>query len=227
MPIFLLGKEPVFPLAAMADKDGILAVGGDLSPNRLINAYYRGIFPWYSEGDPIIWWSPDPRLVLFPENLHLSKSMNKLLKKNPFQLTCDRAFKEVIENCRRPGKNREQTWITAEMREAYINLHEMGLAHSVETWQQEKLVGGFYGVSLGKCFFGESMFFKTANASKFAFIKFAQKLFDLGFLMIDCQVPTQHLKSLGAREISRANFLLLLEEGLKHETRQSKWDLFS
>ena len=225
MPIFLLGEEPVFPPAELADKDGIIAVGGDLSAERLLNAYARGIFTWYSEEDPIIWWSPDPRLVLFPDELHVSGSMKKLLKKKPFQLTCDQAFEQVIKKCRRPGRSSEETWITGEMLDAYIRLHNLGFAHSVEAWQQEKLVAGFYGIALGKTFFGESMFFEVTNASKFAFIKFVKKLFELGYLMIDCQVPTKHLQSLGAREIARANFILILKESLKHKTNVGKWDL--
>lgn len=227
MPVFLLGEKPVFPPAELADKEGILAVGGDLSPERLINAYRHGIFPWFSEGDPIIWWSPDPRLVLLPGEIHVSKSMAKILKKNPFRLTCDRSFESVIKKCSAPREKQKQTWITQEMMEAYIDLHNLGLAHSVEVWQQKRLVGGFYGVALGKCFFGESMFFEVANASKFAFIKFAGKLFERGFLLVDCQVPTEHLKSLGAREIPRAKFLLILKESLRYETHKGKWDIFS
>ncbi|MCI0471275.1 MAG: leucyl/phenylalanyl-tRNA--protein transferase, partial [Candidatus Aminicenantes bacterium] len=159
--------------------------------------------------------------------LHISKSMQKLLKKNPFSLTCDRAFAEVIENCRQPRKTQKTTWITREMKNAYIRLHELGFAHSLEVWEEEELVGGFYGISLGMSFFGESMFAKVANASKFGFIKFAAELFELGFTMIDCQVPNEHLKTLGASEIPRGEFLALLHESLKHKTRRGKWDLFA
>lgn len=221
----MLGEKPVFPPVELADKDGIIAVGGDLSPERLLNAYSSGIFPWFSEKDPIIWWSPDPRLVLFPGELHVSKSMQKLLSRNPFTLTCDREFEQVIEQCRLPREKQKETWITHEMVEAYIDLHRLGFAHSVEVWRKKDLVGGFYGISLGRCFCGESMFFKVNNASKFAFIKFASRLFEEGFSFIDCQVPTPHLKSLGAREIPRAKFLLLLKESLQDETLRGKWDL--
>jgi len=225
MPVFLLGEDPVFPPAELADKNGIIAVGGDLSPGRLLNAYSHGIFPWFSEGDPIIWWSPDPRLVLFPGELHISQSMQKLFNKNPFTLTCDREFEQVIEQCRLPREKQKQTWITREMVDAYIRLHCLGFAHSVEVWRDKELAGGFYGISLGRCFFGESMFFKVNNASKFAFIKFASKLFAEGFSFIDCQVPTSHLKSLGASEIPRARFLSILKDSLQHETLKGKWDL--
>jgi leucyl/phenylalanyl-tRNA--protein transferase len=227
MPIFLLSEKPVFPPAELADKDGIIAVGGDLSPERLINAYSHGIFPWFSEGDPIIWWSPDPRLVLFPGDTHVSHSMRKLLNENSFKLTSDRAFEQVIAQCSQPREKQKATWITREIIDAYTSLHHAGLAHSVEVWQGERLVGGVYGVSLGRCFFGESMFHKVANASKFAFIKFAEKLFEQGFLFVDCQVPSEHLKRLGAHEISRAHFLRILHKSLKYETRTGRWDIFA
>jgi leucyl/phenylalanyl-tRNA--protein transferase len=226
MPVFLLDEQPVFPPAELADKDGIIAVGGDLSPERLLNAYSRGIFPWFSREEPILWWSPDPRLVLFPGEIHKSKSMEKLLKQNPFKLTCDREFAQVIKQCSLPREKQKETWITREIIDAYIELHLAGFAHSVEVWRHEDLVGGFYGISLGRCFFGESMFFKMKNASKFAFIKFASKLFEQGFSLIDCQVPTAHLKSLGAREIPRAKFLIKLKESLRSDTLRGKWDLF-
>lgn len=224
MPIYVLGKEIVFPPAKMASQEGIVAVGGDLSPQRLLNAYANGIFPWYSEAEPILWWSPSPRMVLFPKELHISKSMKRLLNKNLFQLTFDRNFKEVIKNCRAPRKNQKGTWITEEMREAYVSLHELGFAHSAEVWQDKQLVGGIYGISLGKCFFGESMFSKKSNASKFVFIKLAQQLLKMEFLMLDCQVPSEHLKSLGARAIPRKDYLALLKEGLKHKTLIGNWD---
>lgn len=226
MPIFLLGEKPIFPPAELANRDGIIAVGGDLSPERLINAYAAGIFPWYSESDPIIWWSPDPRLVMFPGEVHVSRSMKRLLKRNPFQLTSDRDFAGVIAGCRKFRQHQPGTWITPEIAEAYTRLHQLGFAHSVEVWQGKQLVGGLYGISLGKCFFGESMFSEAANASKLAFIKLSEKLFDQGFPFIDCQIPSPHLKTLGAREIPRKDYLKLLEEALKHETRQGKWHLF-
>ena len=223
MPIYLLGKDPVFPPAEMATKEGIIAVGGDLSVKRLINAYSQGIFPWYSEGDPIIWWSPDPRLVLFPEELHVSKSIKKILRKDLFRITYDTDFKEIIKKCQRLRENQDETWITDDMRDAYIKLHEAGYAHSVEVWKGDELAGGLYGVSLGKCFFGESMFFDVSNASKFGLIKFVQKLQELEFLVIDCQVKTKHLESLGAREIPRAEFLSILKKGLEYKTISGKW----
>ena len=223
MPIYLLGKDPVFPPAEMATKEGIIAVGGDLSVKRLINAYSQGIFPWYSEGDPIIWWSPDPRLVLFPEELHVSKSIKKILRKDLFRITYDTDFKEIIKKCQRLRENQDETWITDDMRDAYIKLHEAGYAHSVEVWKGDELAGGLYGVSLGKCFFGESMFFDVSNASKFGLIKFVQKLQEQEFLVIDCQVKTKHLESLGAREIPRAEFLSILKKGLEYKTISGKW----
>ena len=227
MPIFLLGVNPVFPPAELADKDGIIAVGGDLSRERLLNAYANGIFPWFSEGDPIIWWSPDPRIVFLPGDMHVSHSMRRLFNKNPFQLTCDRAFEQVIEKCSQPREKQKSTWITREMIDSYTSLHHSGFAHSVEAWLGEDLVGGLYGISLGRCFFGESMFSTVTNASKFALIKFTETLFKQGFRLIDCQVPSEHLKSLGAREISRANFMQILQESLKYETRTGKWDVFA
>jgi leucyl/phenylalanyl-tRNA---protein transferase len=226
MPIYLLGKAPIFPPPELATPEGIIAAGGDLSPQRLLNAYAAGIFPWYSEGDPILWWSPDPRMVLLPGDIHISASMKKLLKKKSFHLTYDRHFNKVIDNCGAPRKPFRGTWITSEIRDAYIRLHELGYAHSVEVWESgsKKLVGGLYGISLGKCFFGESMFHLTPNASKYGFIIFVQKLFKLGFLMVDGQVPSAHLKRLGCREMPRKEFLDRLAKGLEHETRVGKWE---
>ncbi len=227
MPIYLLGESTVFPAAENATGEGIVAVGGDLSPERLLNAYASGIFPWYSDGDPILWWSPSPRMVLFPGELHVSKSMKKLLQKDPswFQWTVDCHFREVIENCRTaPRKGQPGTWITNEMRDAYICLHELGFGHSLEVWQGKQLVGGIYGLALGKCFFGESMFSKVSNASKFAFIILAQQLLNMEFLMLDCQVPSDHLRTLGAREVPRSEFLTLLKQGLQSKTLVGKWE---
>lgn len=227
MPIYILGEDIVFPPAAMASREGILAVGGDLSPERLLNAYARGIFPWFSEGDPIIWWSPSPRMILFPEEVHIARSMKRLMKKEPplFEWTFDTHFREVIEGCRTaPRKNQPGTWITTEIKDAYIRLFELGYAHALAVWQDKELVGGIYGVSLGKCFFGESMFSKVPNASKFAFIKLAQQLMKMDFLMLDCQVPSEHLRKLGAREMPRHEFLGLLKLGLRSKTLVGKWD---
>ncbi|MCU0289098.1 MAG: leucyl/phenylalanyl-tRNA--protein transferase [Acidobacteria bacterium] len=227
MPIYLLGKNFIFPSADKADRNGIVAVGGDLEPERLLHAYANGIFPWFSDGEPILWWSPPIRMVLFPPELHISKSMKRILEKDPpwFRFTVDRHFEEVIENCRSiPRKGQPGTWITKEMREAYIKLHNMGFCHSLEVWHEEQMVGGIYGLSLGKCFFGESMFSKMRNASKFAFIKLAQQLLKMDFIMLDCQVPSEHLKTLGSREIRREEFLGLLKQGLQSQTMVGKWD---
>lgn len=227
MPIYLLGNEPLFPHPGEATEEGIIAAGGDLSPQRLLNAYASGIFPWYNEGEPILWWSPDPRLILFPGEIHVSRTMRRLLKKNVYRVTVDREFPRVINECAQLRDNQPGTWITGEMHDAYIKLHEMGFAHSVEVWRDKDLVGGLYGLSLGKCFFGESMFYTEANASKIGFITFVRQLDKLGFHFIDCQIPTPHLKSLGAWEIPRENFLKLLEKGTRFETMVGKWEFFN
>lgn len=221
MPIYSLSKKMVFPDPSYASEEGILAVGGDLSPERLILAYCNGIFPWFNEGEPIIWWSPDPRFILYPKDIKVSKSMGKLLRKNKYNVTFDTSFREVISQCR--VKRPDGTWITDSMLEAYCKLHELGLAHSVETWCNGELAGGLYGVSIGACFFGESMFSKMDNASKTALIHLSQKLTERGFLMIDCQVYTKHLESLGAVSIPRKEFLKLLEQGLTSETLRGNW----
>ncbi len=223
MPIFALNEEIIFPPVRLAEESGILAVGGDLSPERLIEAYRRGIFPWYSEGDPIIWWSPDPRFVLFPGDLYVSKTMRQVLRRNIFRITCDHDFRGVITGCQEPRRREQGTWITEEMLEAYVRLHDLGIAHSVEAWQGEELAGGLYGLSLGKCFFGESMFARADNASKAAFITLVRRLTELGFVIIDCQVHTAHLESLGAVHIDREKYLDVLKEGLKGETMQGSW----
>jgi len=207
-----------FPSVEDADKDGLLAIGGDLSEERLMLAYRSGIFPWFSEGDPILWWSPDPRFVLFPEKLKVSKSMKKLLRDHRFQVTFNQKFEEVITQCasvKRDGQT--DTWITEEMQAAYINMHEKGFAKSVEVWQHEKntepkLVGGLYGIDLGTVFCGESMFSLESNASKFGFIKWVQHLQANGYKLIDCQVHTPHLESLGAEMISRQSFMNYLAD---------------
>lgn len=220
MPVFRLTENIIFPHPHLANKDGILAVGGDLSPERLLLAYENGIFPWY-QGDPIIWWSPDPRFVLFPEDIRISKSMKKLIKKETYNITFDKSFREVIHMC---GKLREgNTWLDVEMLEAYCVLHEKGYAHSVETWFHDQLVGGLYGISMGKCFFGESMFSTMANSSKLALVTLCEKLLKKNFTMIDCQVYSEHLESMGAIEISRATFLNLLKNGLQYDTLLGNW----
>jgi len=204
--LFILEKELSFPPVHLAEPDGLLAIGGDLSPERLLLAYRNGIFPWY-EGEHILWWCPDPRFVLFPDELKVSKSMHSVLKKDEFDFTVNKAFKDVIHNCKqtkRPGQ--ASTWITDEVEKAYYEMHKLGYAHSAEAWKNGKLAGGLYGIKLGKVFFGESMFSKESNASKFAFIKYTQQLKQEEIELIDCQVYTEHLESLGARMISRDEF---------------------
>ena len=224
MPIFLLNKRLVFPHPSQGTIEGVLAVGGDLSVERLLLAYKSGIFPWYSEGEPIIWWSPDPRFVLFPHNLKISKSMRQVIRRKIFTITYDTAFREVIEGCQEiPREGQDGTWITQEMLEAYVQLHKEGYAHSVEVWQAGKLVGGLYGVALGKCFFGESMFPKVSNASKAAFIDLTTKLRERNFVCIDCQQETNHLGSLGAGCIDRDEFLKILEENYWKDDLKGKW----
>ncbi|HLS29918.1 MAG TPA: leucyl/phenylalanyl-tRNA--protein transferase [Flavobacteriaceae bacterium] len=203
-----------FPNPAFADEEGLLAVGGDLHPERLLEAYYSGIFPWYGENQPLLWWSPDPRMVLFPENLKVSKSMRKLFRRNSFQVTYNQDFERVMQNCAdiyRPGQ--EGTWIMPEMIEAYTKLHQMGYAYSVEVWKKKELVGGLYGIFLKdkKVFCGESMFTKESNASKYGFISLVKKLKAKGVELIDCQIYSEHLESLGAEEIPRTEFLKYLK----------------
>jgi leucyl/phenylalanyl-tRNA---protein transferase len=210
MALFALNKELIFPPVELSEPDGLLAVGGDLSPERLLLAYRSGIFPWY-EGNHILWWCPDPRCVLFPEELRVSKSMKHLIKKGTFTFTINTAFSEVIANCKTiPRRGQESTWITDEVRAAYIRMHEMGHAHSAEVWLNGSLVGGLYGIRMGKVFFGESMFSKISNASKYAFIRYTAQLRSEGVGLIDCQVHTEHLESLGARMIPRKDFTGLL-----------------
>ena len=213
MAIYRLTKQVAFPHPRRAEPEGLLAVGGDLSPQRLLLAYSLGIFPWYNEGEPLLWWSPDPRCVLFPDELKISRSLAKLLRRQTFRVTTDRAFAEVIDACAGLRQHREGTWITAEMREAYCRLHALGYAHSVEAWRDGILVGGLYGVCLGRCFFGESMFFKEANASKVAFVTLVLQLRKIGCVLVDCQLPSDHLASFGARLLSREEFLRQLEQG--------------
>lgn len=228
MPVFALTDEIIFPPVELADESGVLAIGGDLSPERLLLAYGSGIFPWYSKGEPIIWWSPDPRFVLFPSELKISRSMRQVIRRNVFTITCDTAFDTVIEHCSSPRRKQKETWITDEMKQAYSQFHKKGFAHSVEAWKDGKLAGGLYGVSLGRCFFGESMFASETNASKAAFITLVQKLESLGFSIIDCQVHTEHLESLGARFIPRADFIEALDRALRYKTLGGTWSgLFS
>lgn len=209
----ILNEDLVFPDVNFATPEGLLAVGGDLSVERLLLSYNSGIFPWYSYGDPILWWSPDPRMVLFPDKLKVSKSMRQLLKRKVFSVTYNKCFESVIQNCANVfRKDQEDTWITDEMISAYINLHEAGIAESVEVWEEDELVGGLYGINLKekRVFCGESMFSFKSNASKFGFIHFVEQLKMKNYKIIDCQVHTNHLESLGAEEIDRDAFLSYL-----------------
>ncbi|MBL7730534.1 MAG: leucyl/phenylalanyl-tRNA--protein transferase [Chitinophagaceae bacterium] len=211
MPLFALDDELIFPPVHLSMPDGLLAIGGDLSPARLLLAYRNGIFPWYEE-EPILWWSPDPRLVLFPGELRISKSVKPMLKRNVFEFTINKDFSGVISACRqkaRPGQ--DSTWITTEVQAAYIKMHELGHAHSAEVWQDGKLAGGLYGIKMGKVFFGESMFSHVSNASRYAFIRYVQQLQSEGIELIDCQVQTDYLESMGARMIPRRMFIQLLQ----------------
>lgn len=214
-----------FPPAHLASPEGLLAIGGDLRAERLIEAYRHGIFPWYSEGQPILWWSPDPRAVLFPDKLKVSRSLRKTLRSARFTVTLDTCFSEVMEACAAPRTQYPDggTWITPEMREAYERLHQLGLAHSVETWQGGRLVGGLYGVALGAAFFGESMFSRASDASKVALVQLVGQLAAWGFQIVDCQLPSPHLFSLGAEEIPRREFMDRLDEALKQPDRPGPW----
>ncbi len=224
MPVFRLSNDLTFPPAHLAISEGLLAVGGDLSVARLVQAYRQGIFPWYAEDDPILWWSPDPRLVLYPPELHISRSLGRLLKKNRFRFTLDQAFEDVVRGCAAVrGANHPGTWIVPEMITAYTRLHAAGLAHSVEAWCEGRLAGGLYGVSLGRTFFGESMFTRISNASKAALVVLVENLRRQGFDLIDCQVTTPHLMQFGAREIPRTRFLKALRRSLGHRTLRGKW----
>lgn len=210
--MFLLNHRLQFPNVEEADKDGLLAVGGDLSPERLMLAYRNGIFPWFNEDSLILWWSPDPRMVLFPEKVKISSSMQKVLRSGKFRLSWNTQFEKVIDACAViKRKDQGGTWITPEMKKAYINLHQQGVAKSIEVWEGELLVGGLYGIDLGHVFCGESMFSKSSNASKFAFIHLAKTLQEQNYKLIDCQVYTAHLESLGAEEIPRKDFVEMLK----------------
>lgn len=214
MPVFQLEDELVFPPVSYAQEDGLLAIGGDLSPARLLLAYRSGIFPWYDEA-PILWWSPDPRFVLIPSELRIAKSMRPYLNQEKFEFSMNTSFREVMECCRQTArKGQDGTWIQPEIIEAYTQLHQMGYAICAEAWEGNELVAGLYGIRMGPFFFGESMFSRRPNASKFAFIRMVQTLEQDGVLLIDCQVYTSHLESLGARMIPRDVFIDLLNQGL-------------
>ncbi|CAG1772552.1 Leucyl/phenylalanyl-tRNA--protein transferase [uncultured bacterium] len=226
MPVFVLSEALQFPPPRLATPEGLLAVGGDLSRERLLLAYRQGIFPWYSDDEPILWWSPDPRLVLYPRELHRSRSLEKVIRRGEFRITTDQAFETVIRECaavRIAGG--EGTWIVPDMIRAYGDLHRMGVAHSVEAWIGPRLAGGLYGVSLGSGFFGESMFAREANASKVALTALAAYLAAEGFDLIDCQVTTGHLQRMGAREIPRDRYLKELRRCLQAPTRVGRWNI--
>ena len=225
MPVFLLNdNDTLFPDPSFAEKNGLLAVGGDLSAERLLEAYRNGIFPWYNPGEEILWWSLDPRFVLFPNELKVSKSMRPYFNQKKFHVTYDTQFREVMTLCRDQYRKQQfGSWISHEMIEAYVKLHEMGYAHSVEVWKNDRLVGGLYGLSMGKMFFGESMFSLEPNASKFGFITMVRQLESIGFKLIDCQQETPHLASLGARGIPRIKFLEQLERNAREKDLLGNW----
>lgn len=224
---WLDSNTPFPPLSrALREPNGLLAAGADLAPERLLAAYRQGIFPWYGAGEPILWWSPDPRMVLFPAEIKISRSLRKALRRRGHEVRLDTAFAQIMRECARPRQPGGGTWITPEMRRAYLRMHELGYAHSVETWVNEELVGGLYGIALGKVFFGESMFARRTDASKIAFAHLVAHLERLGFAMIDCQMTTAHLASLGAREIPRTEFVAALRRwsgAEAHPTATGKW----
>lgn len=226
MAVFRLPRKPLFPDPELAEPDGLLAVGGDLSPDRLLRAYADGIFPWYSEETPILWWSPEPRMVLLPAEFHVPRSLRRTMRSGAFEVRADTAFGEVIRRCAdkdRPGQ--DGTWITPEMVQAYERLHDLGYAHSFEAWEGGELAGGLYGVSLGAAFFGESMFADRPDASKVAFAASVEWLRARGFELVDCQVDTEHLRRFGAREIPRAEFLARLRNAMASPTARGKWEI--
>lgn len=209
---------------AMTEPDGLLAIGGCLSSERIINAYQHGIFPWYGPSEPILWWSPNPRLVLFPDKIKISRTLRKTINRNIFKTTIDTAFTQVIEACSSPRDHESSTWITPEMKEAYNHLHQQGVAHSIETWHQNELVGGLYGLAIGQVFFGESMFHRKTDASKVAFVHLVRNLQNWQYQLVDCQVRTEHLISLGAEEICRSEFINKLKELCQKSPSHLAWD---
>lgn len=226
MPVFRLVHAPLFPDPALAEADGLLAIGGDLSPQRLVAAYRQGIFPWYSDGDPILWWSPAPRLVLFPQTFHLPRRLARTLASGRFRVSADTAFAEVIRACASAsGRSHNGTWISGEMQAAYLRLHRLGFAHSIECWYGDELAGGLYGVCLDQVFFGESMFTRVRDASKVTLATLVRLSLAQAIAVIDCQMTTEHLLRFGAREISREAFQALLEEHIKELVPQPAWHL--
>jgi leucyl/phenylalanyl-tRNA--protein transferase len=221
---WLRGDAPFPPLSkALKSPNGLLCAGGDLSPARIVDAYSQGIFPWYSEGDPILWWSPDPRMVLFPAELKVSRSLRKTVARGVYETRYDSAFRDVIAECAAPREGQAGTWIVPEMAGAYTRLHELGFAHSVESWRDGELVGGLYGMALGRAFFGESMFARAPDASKVALVALVERLERDGFKVIDCQQATSHLASLGAREIPRKAFAQLLQDSIQYPPAGERW----
>jgi leucyl/phenylalanyl-tRNA--protein transferase len=224
MPVYRLSDKLVFPPPELSEENGLLAVGGDLSPERLLLAYSRGIFPWFSEGEPILWWAPSPRLVIFPDEFRVPKRLARLLRQEKITVTFDTAFSRVISACgAESGRKEKGTWITGDMIEAYCGLHDMGFAHSVECWHGKRLAGGLYGVSLGGVFFGESMFSRETDSSKVALVYLTEKLRAWDFDLIDCQMKTKHLLQFGAREIPGLRFQELLLQSLTRPTRRGGW----
>ena len=223
MPVFQLTEKIIFPPPELAEENGLLAVGGDLSAKRLLLAYSKGIFPWYSAGEPILWWSPSPRLVIIPDEFKVPSRLSRFIKQKKYKITMDHAFQQVISGCASAADRQDKgTWIDDDMIEAYTLLHEMGYAHSVECWLDDELVGGLYGIALGKIFFGESMFSRQSNASKVAFVYLAEKLLEKGFDLIDCQLKTEHLMQFNAHEIPGAEFQDLLAKSVNF-TNRDKW----
>jgi leucyl/phenylalanyl-tRNA---protein transferase len=224
MAVFRIPDEHLFPNPRLADPSGLLGVGGDLNPQRILLAYQMGIFPWYSQGQPILWWSPDPRMVLTADQVHVPRSLGKSIRKKPFRITLDTAFEQVLAGCASAYRpEQEGTWITKAMQQAYCELHRLGHAHSVEAWEGEQLVGGLYGVALGGLFSGESMFSLRSDSSKVAFIHLIRQLHLWGFQIIDCQVHTHHLARFGAKEIPRIDYLQQLEEAITLPDRKGPW----
>lgn len=220
----LFSDTPFPPLEqALIEPNGLLAIGGDLSPERLISAYRQGIFPWFNQGEVILWWSPNPRMVLFPQELKISRSLHKVLKKHHHQIRTDSTFTQVMQACAAPRRSQTETWIHDDIIAAYTTLHQMGIAHSVETWIDGKLVGGLYGIAIGKAFFGESMFSRIPDASKIALVYLAKQLESWGYGLIDCQMKTAHLMSMGAREISRSHFAEQLDILTSLPDQNKKW----
>ncbi|MCW8886096.1 MAG: leucyl/phenylalanyl-tRNA--protein transferase [Motiliproteus sp.] len=226
--VWLESEQDEFPPVskALRDPNGLLAAGGNLSSARLISAYRQGIFPWYDKDQPILWWSPNPRCVLYPEDLYISRSLKKALRKHSYEVTFDRDFLAVVEACSAPRENCSETWITADMKSAYLDLHHLGVAHSVEIWDQGQLIGGLYGLAMGRLFFGESMFSRERDVSKIAFVYLVEQLRSWGYYLVDCQVYSDHLASLGAVEISRPEFLQILNRELDSDVKhpwQMEW----